>query len=80
MPRRGDERGAPRELREWLPLVAAALPFALVAAFVFQNTDKVRIRFLFWDGRATLGIALLAAAVLGAAGATFLAFVRRRRR
>ncbi|HVE47485.1 MAG TPA: lipopolysaccharide assembly protein LapA domain-containing protein [Acidimicrobiales bacterium] len=83
MPDHGhDEPGFGRSAspRQWASLVAGLLPLVAVAVFVLQNTDKVKVSFLFLSGRLALGLALLLAAVLGAVGAVFLSFVRRHRR
>lgn len=71
--------GRPASARQWVSLVAGLLPLVAVAVFVLQNTDRVKVRFLFVDGQLALGLALLVAAVLGAVGAVFLSFVRRHR-
>ncbi|HUR22938.1 MAG TPA: lipopolysaccharide assembly protein LapA domain-containing protein [Acidimicrobiales bacterium] len=84
MPERAHDQkpgfGRPASTRQWASLAAGLLPLLAVAVFVLQNTDKVRVRFLFVDGRIALGLALLMAAVLGGVGALFLGFVRRHRR
>lgn len=79
---RGKDRGFGRRAspQQWASLVAGLLPLVAVAVFVLQNTDKVKVSFLFLEGRIALGLALLLAAVLGGVGAVFLSFVRRHRR
>lgn len=78
----GEDRGfgRPASARQWASLVAGLLPLVAVGVFVLQNTDKVKVSFLLFDGRIALGLALLLAAVLGGVGAVFLGFVRRHRR
>lgn len=72
--------GRPASPRQWASLAAGLLPLVAVAVFVLQNTNRVKVSFLFFDGRIALGLALLVAAVLGGVGAVFLSFVRRHRR
>ena len=72
--------GRPASPQQWASLAAGLLPLVAVAVFVLQNTDKVKVSFLIFDGRIALGLALLLAAVLGGVGAVFLSFVRRHRR
>lgn len=78
---RDEERGFGRRAspQQWASLVAGLLPLVAVAVFVLQNTDRVKVRFLFVDGQLALGLALLLAAALGAVSAVFLSFVRRHR-
>ena len=54
-----------------------------LAVFVLQNTQKVRVAFLGWDGRAPLAAALLIATAAGlllavAAGSLRILQLRRR--
>ena len=72
--------GRPASTRQWVSLAAGLAPLVAVAVFVLQNTDKVKVSFLFLNGRIALGLALLLAAVLGGVGAVLLSFVRRHRR
>lgn len=49
----------------WIAVVALVVLLVLLAVFVLQNTQTVRISFLGWDGRAPLAAALLIATALG---------------
>ena len=51
----------------------------LTAVFIFQNTARTRVRFLFWSTTAPLSGALILAAVLGGILAFLVVFVRQRR-
>ena len=65
--------------RDWAPLVAALVLLLVVAIFVLQNSDEVKVDFLFLHGNLPLGVSLLLAAVLGALVSLLLGFVRRAR-
>jgi uncharacterized integral membrane protein len=67
----------------WLAVVALLVVIVLLAVFVLQNTQKVTIAFLWWDGRAPLAAALLIATAGGlllavAAGSLRILQLRRR--
>ena len=58
-------RGRPRAA--WTAVTVGVLLAVLLVVFIAQNTQKVTISFLGWDGRVPLAVGLLIAAVLGAA-------------
>ena len=67
----------------WIAASLLAVFLVLLIIFVVQNTQKVRVTFLGWDGRAPLAAALLIAAVAGllvtgSAGALRILQLRRR--
>jgi uncharacterized integral membrane protein len=67
----------------WFAVLALVLLLLLLAVFILQNTQKVQISFLGWDGRAPLAATLLISAVAGAlvvaaAGALRILQLRRR--
>jgi len=63
-----NRRGKVRRTRAsawWSGLIVAAILAVLLLVFIIQNSDKVTIHFLGFDGRLSLAVALLLAAVLG---------------
>lgn len=67
----------------WASVIVLAIVLLLLAIFILQNTQKVSITYLGWDGEAPLAAALLIAAVAGAfvvASAGALRIVQLRRR
>lgn len=63
-----DSRGKVRRTRAssaWVGLIVAALLAILLLVFIIQNSGKVAIKFLGWDGSISLAVALLLAAVAG---------------
>ncbi|MQB01729.1 MAG: DUF1049 domain-containing protein [Actinobacteria bacterium] len=60
-------------------VVALLVVGLLTAIFIFQNTTRARVRFLFWSASVPLAGALILAAVLGGIIAFLVAFVRQRR-
>ena len=67
----------------WGAVLALALLLLLLAIFILQNTQKVKVSFFGWDGNAPLAATLLIAAVAGAlvvacAGALRILQLRRR--
>jgi uncharacterized integral membrane protein len=67
----------------WIAASLLALFLVLLIIFIVQNTQKVNVSFLGWDGQAPLAAALLIAAVAGlvttgAAGALRILQLRRR--
>jgi uncharacterized integral membrane protein len=59
--------------------VALLVTGLLTAIFIFQNTARARVRFLFWSTTAPLSGALILAAVLGGILAFLVVFVRQRK-
>jgi uncharacterized integral membrane protein len=49
----------------WVALIPAMLALAVVLVFVFQNLQRTKVSFLVLSGNAPLGLALVAAALLG---------------
>ena len=67
----------------WATVVALGLVLLLLIIFVAQNTQKVNVSFLGWDGQTPLAVALLIAAAAGlfiAAVAGSLRILQLRRR
>lgn len=67
----------------WAAVIVFALILLLLAIFILQNTQSVRISFFGWEGSAPLAASLLIAAVAGAfvvasAGAMRILQLRRR--
>jgi len=67
----------------WLVTVLLVVLLVLLAVFVLQNTQKVEISFLGWNGTAPLAAALLIATAAGlvlavAAGTLRILQLRRR--
>ena len=60
-------------------VVALLVVGLLTGIFVFQNTTKARVHFLFWSGSVPLAGALILAAVLGGILAFLVVFIRQRR-
>jgi uncharacterized integral membrane protein len=46
-------------------MVGLGLLLLLLIVFIAQNTQKVQVSFLFWDGTTPLAVALMVAAVGG---------------
>lgn len=49
--------------RVWVGVVALAVVLVLLVVFIAQNTRKVTVTFLGWEGDTSLAVALLIAAV-----------------
>ena len=49
----------------WAAVVASALVLILLIVFIAQNTERVGVRFLGWEGQTPLAVALLIASVAG---------------
>ena len=67
----------------WATVIALGLVLLLLIVFVAQNTQKVNVSFLGWDGQTPLAVALLIAAAAGlfiAAVAGSLRILQLRRR
>jgi uncharacterized integral membrane protein len=60
-------------------VVALLVVGLLTAVFIFQNTTRAKVHFLFWSASVPLAGALILAAVLGGIFAFLVAFVRQRR-
>jgi uncharacterized integral membrane protein len=54
-----------RTSRTWIALVAFGLLLVLLIVFIAQNTQRVHLSFLTFDGNAPLAVAVLAAGVAG---------------
>jgi putative membrane protein len=50
----------------WIGLISAAVLAVLFLIFIAQNSEKVTIHFLGFDGELSLAISLLLSAVIGA--------------
>ena len=67
----------------WATVIALGLVLLLLIIFVAQNTQKVNVSFLGWDGQTPLAVALMIAAAAGlfiAAVAGSLRILQLRRR
>lgn len=67
----------------WIGVVGLGLVLLLLIIFIAQNTQKVSVAFLGWDGEAPLAVTLLIATVAGlfltaAAGSLRILQLRRR--
>jgi uncharacterized integral membrane protein len=63
-----DERGHVRSTKVssvWIGLIATALFVILLVIFIAQNSRQVSIHFFGWNGRFSLALAILLAAVAG---------------
>ncbi len=67
---------ATRISRTWWLLVGALIPLLLVVIFIAQNSEHVQIKFLWVKGNQSVGVALLAAAILGALTAVLIGAAR----
>jgi uncharacterized integral membrane protein len=65
-----------RAAAAWFGICVAALLFVVLIVFMLQNTGRVEVNFLGWQGTAPLALTLLVAAV-GAAIATMAVGVAR---
>ena len=85
--RNGDDLGREEHRREddWVErrdgpstklLVLAAVAILLLV-FVFQNTDRAQIDFLFWDGDFPLWTMIVLAAILGLIGGWMIGRIQR---
>jgi len=64
-----DSRGHVKRTRAsglWVGVISAAVLAVVFLVFIAQNSEKVTIHFLGWDGRLSLAISLLLSAVIGA--------------
>ncbi len=67
----------------WAAVVLLVVVLVMLAVFVLQNTQQVRVSFFGWDGSAPLAAALLIATAAGlliavSAGALRILLLRRR--
>ena len=60
----------------WSALIVGFLVLIVLLIFIAQNTDTGTFHFLGWDWSLPLGVALLAAAVLGGLVTTLAGVVR----
>jgi uncharacterized integral membrane protein len=60
----------------WVALIVAAIVFVFLLIFVVQNPDDVQVKYLWFEGTLSLGVAMLFAAVAGALTAGLLGTVR----
>jgi len=79
----GTPQGAPPKRGDWrtytkLGVIGVLLVLAIV--FIFQNTQKVAIQFLWMEFRAQMWIALLVMLVVGLVVGLFVGWRRQRRR
>jgi len=49
----------------WLAVVALAVLLLTLVIFISQNTQRVEVSFLGWNGQPPLAVSLLVAAVVG---------------
>ena len=61
-------------------VIVLLIALVLLVVFVLQNTERVRIDFLFWHGRWPAWIVIVLVAALGLAAGWVAATVRGRRR
>ena len=76
----GRSPGHKRETREIVRIVVAGLAVILLIAFVLDNSQTVKVGFVFFNTRLSLIWVLLIAAVLGAGADRLFILVRRRRK
>jgi uncharacterized integral membrane protein len=67
-------RGRPKAA--WTAVTVGVLIALLLVVFIGQNTSKVEISFLGWDGDVSLAVSLLIAAVCGAAVVLLVGTIR----
>ena len=67
-------RGRPKAA--WTTVTIGVVVAVVLIVFIAQNTQKVEVSFLGWDGDVPLAVALLIAAVCGAAIVLFVGTVR----
>ena len=71
-----DPLRASRTSRSWISLVALVVVLIMLVVFIAQNTQQVEVSFLGWNGHPPLSVALLVAAVGGAAVAVIIGTLR----
>jgi uncharacterized integral membrane protein len=67
---------ASRTSRSWISLAALVVVLILLVIFIAQNTQRVEVSFLGWNGHPPLSVALLVAAVGGATIALIIGTLR----
>jgi uncharacterized integral membrane protein len=67
---------ATRTSRAWWTLAGGVIVLLLMIVFIAQNSDHVAVHFLWIKGHLALGVALLLAAILGAATVLLLGAAR----
>lgn len=60
----------------WIAVAASGVVLVLLIIFIAQNTDPVDVRFLSWEGKTPLAVALLIATVAGLFLATIAGSLR----
>lgn len=63
--RREDPLRSSLTSRAWMATVALAVVLLLLIIFIAQNTQRVEVSFLGWDGTPPLAVALLIAVAVG---------------
>lgn len=71
-----DPLRASRTSRSWVSLAALVVVLILLVVFIAQNTQRVEVSFLGWNGHPPLSVALLVAAVGGATLAIIVGTLR----
>ena len=75
-----DDQRTARESKEIVGWIVVGLIALGLLAFVFQNTRRVRVEWLFWERRMWLWLLVLLSAVAGAVLARVIGWQLRRRR
>ena len=76
-PRGASGRRRPAEPRRFARMIVAAIVVIYVILFMFLNTDRISVDFVFFSSRSRLIYVILISAVLGAVA---VALIRRWRR
>ncbi len=63
-----------------VPLIAVGILLLASLIFVLQNSEKAKITWLFFDGKAAIWIVIVVSAVIGAVIERLIAHAIRRRR
>lgn len=81
-PRDSDDssRVSKRDRREIVRITSAVVALGLLVAFVLDNSQTVRVGFVFFNANVSLIWVLLIAAVLGAAVDRLVILLRQRRK
>jgi uncharacterized integral membrane protein len=72
----GDPLRGSRTSQFWVALVALFVVLLLLVIFIAQNTQRVEVSFLGWNGHPSLAVALLVAVVAGLALAVIAGTLR----